>query len=313
MLLRAILCTISITPQLCEVPENFRIRLERDRQDKLRIRSYFRPSGEQERFVRPWIKSHDCGDFDRFGEHTLAFEAFGNSTVQASVDITDMVLFVEGYHSVMGLCLNHRAALKRSVDSVIYMENSDGYEYLVLQPSSARDLSLFNEIAYVDVHYVEGYMYGYAVAASNDSSDIVQSDRRLYNVEIRLNDNSMSIIPTDVFAVIDRGISDLGGILRRHSEQLEILGLSNCYERLVDYLPPIEWFFLNSRNSEPTTKLVFRTRDYISRTPNPNICLLHVDGNPTDDILVLTDHLIVRIGCLHFDYFNHRIGFFDPI
>jgi hypothetical protein len=92
------------------------------------------------------------------------------------------------------------------------------------------------------------------------------------------------------------------------------LHLVNCFERLVDVLPNLEYRLHNDAEIPSTTKIVVIPEDYLTRTQDPNVCILEIECIQSFvDPLNLSDKIIRRIGGIHFDYAQNRIGVFDSI
>ena len=310
-LARIILLVSAISASYCEVPNDFQIRLDRDRTDLLRVRAYFQREDGQTRYIRPWLKSTNCGSENRNGRHSLVFNGANNT--RAHLDISDMVMYMEGHYSVMGLCISYRAALTRSVDSILYLSQTDGHENLVLNPASPGNYSATGSIEYTNIRTRDGII-NVRVMASDPSDDSVPINAPIDDLIFAINGGSMSTISQESYSIIQRAIGGLGGHIRSSSIQSEVY-LDNCYNRLIQGLPAIHIFLHDSPNptDAASTRLIIYPQDYISPTEVSHVCKIHVEGAHPNEALVLTNHLIQTIGGVHFDYTNERIGLFDPI
>jgi len=90
--------------------------------------------------------------------------------------------------------------------------------------------------------------------------------------------------------------------------------LNDCYHQLVPQLPNLIVRFQDGIDRARLPQLVLTPEDYLKRTNRPDRCVVFI-GPVTahDPVPIISHRLLSRIGGIHIDYTNRRIGFFDPI
>ena len=292
------------------VPENYCIRLERDVSSILRIRGdLYRGLLMSASGIRPWVLSDDAagGLRNRSLESYFVCTEDSPAARRAFIDVSDMVSNIPGSGgTMMGFSLSYHSTMTQRVDSIIYLHSADGSESLTLNPTNVTSFAYAESISYATMQQ-GSFIYARArLSTMNETSSSP--------LAIKLNDLQPSKVPAETFAVLTQIITSHGSELRESMPgRLEIV-LSNCYEQLIPVLPDLIFFLTSDRDSTSNgIKLIFRPNDYIRASTNSDICLLDVIAVRYGSALSLSDHLLRRIGGIHFDYTNGRKGFFDPL
>ncbi len=84
----------------------------------------------------------------------------------------------------------------------------------------------------------------------------------------------------------------------------------DCYDRIITQLPSLRY---SLDSADGLTGLEFGPEDYIERSGNSSICFLELNPVTERVDLQITNRLLRKLGGIHFDYANNRLGFFDPI
>lgn len=297
------------------IPQNFRVELFRDVTSQLRVRGIFNWENQPAtRVVTPWIQSHGCGLVNQFGEHSLSLE--GHDGARANVDVTDMVPTTMSFQPPMGFCISFNAALTRSIESILYI-NSDENESLIFRPRDVDRFSLFNQIAYTNIDH-RGSGYGRTLASQTVNGLIVGESNEVDRLVFAINGHGPSTVHQVTFATIVASIESTGARIRESNDGLEVHGLSNCYEQLLTRLPRLHYLLSDHQdpNAPATTRLVFHPEDYLVARESDDtvdVCDVNIGTDQPGTPLILSEHFIRRLGGVHFDYANRRIGFFDPL
>lgn len=301
-----------LSSAVADIPENFRVALQRDSSSQIRVRGIFNRANATSTVVRPWIKSIGCGQRNRFGEHSLTLE--GHDGTRANIDVTDMVSTVGNFRTLMGVCIGFDSALSRSVESVMYVNSPEGGEALIFRPTNGTNqVALSGEISYVNIQR-NALVYGRTMAGplggvvSNEVSQVVFS----------MNGNLQSTVQNVTFTAIIASIESIGGRVENTERMWRIHNLNNCYDRLLARLPTLHYLFTNHEDpsQQATTRIDLYPEDYLIQKESLDrgvVCELKIIAETSFFPLIISEHFIRRIGGIHFDYANRRIGMFDPL
>jgi len=291
------------------VPQNFHVILQRDEYNMLRLDGVLGPGSAQ---VRPYLVVRDCGDLDRFGPETFTIH---NDDNYAVVDVSDII---EDLGRLAIVCIGYRAAMTRSVESVVWMSSAVGVESLIFRPSNVSTLAHDNTIVYTNVQEYD-FVYGVSAVNGMNSSTAARNLDSLGTVTIDPTDNRMSYVSGEVFEELGQAIADAGSMINYRNRQYELHleeGV-NCLEHFIGALPNLHYILSNEQNLlAGGTELVFYPDDYIVQSEQTNVCFLNVHpALPAvlGDGLRITGPLLRRLGGIHFDYANRRIGVFEPV
>ena len=286
-------------------PYDFQIVLERDISDTLRVNGVYGPDSTD---VRPWISVHHCGDLNLRGLGTLELH---NDDIYTVIDVSDMV---EPTGGLRGVCIGYQTALARSVESLVYINSVVGIESFIFRPSNVSTLAVDNAIGYIDV---QGNDFVYGVATFDGVVDSSANNYTLSAVRIDPADNALSTVSIDMFRTLAIPIEAAGGARISFDGQplVHFNEGSNCLEILVQILPNLHYIFSNEAHSfVGGAEIVFSPEDYISQSYRPNVCSMKIaPATSPEGGLRISGTLARRLGGIHFDYENHRIGVFDPI
>ena len=298
-----------------DITRDVQVPLRRDDSNTLRVRGYFGPAEGIIRPISPWLRSYDCDASNRTNEFLLTVHGYNGA--RATFDVSDMVTTFGDSSTLMGLCIGYDSGIARGTDSTIYI-NYEGHETLVFGPTTPYEFAADEQIAYTRIQPGAHVVYARSTTVLVDGT--VPQTTRFHTMAFSINDNAVSTVSEETFASLNRTIHEAGGrlqarILPRITRRWSEVYLENCYENLMNILPAINYFLSDEERVDgiPTSRLVFYPEDYVINSENPNVCKLLIDAVIPGSPLVLTDRLIGRIGGIHFDYDNRRIGFFDPI
>jgi len=311
--LGVLLTLVGGTANTSRTPNDFEVSLFRDEANTLRLIGNPSPT-ERERLLNPQIVSFLDDTPTRPNLFSFGFDGVRllNERRQQTVwlHVTDNLVTPEtGSHSLRRLCIGFGSRMSQHMDSLIYRNVGWG-ESLIFQPAEPEIYALDRAIAYAQV-YERSFVHAYAYI---DEDDAPQEGDSYLRLTLRLNDHQLSKIPDFVYDfLMNMIIQDTEGFIVPSSTGAIII-LANCYERLVGFLPDIKFGIANDREGvEVVANILFQSSDYIERTDSDNRCRLLIDRSISGLDISLTDHLLKRVGGLHFDYTNSRIGFFDPL
>lgn len=318
MLTTALSC-VFYTMTYANIPDNFRVTLHRDMDPNLPLsitQAHLELEGDsQTTSVTLRVVSVGLMRSPYAQRQQYASLQGSDGTELATVDLTGMMVLNRQplIPRTVALCVHSETALMRSVNSIAYTRSSNGSESLIFRPTDVTNLAAYGEVSYTNIH-IDDQVFAAAKFGDSRVSPI-------HPLQIYLGYSVRSIVPMNTYLEVSRVISEVEGIrVQRNGGYIySSILLENCYERLVDALPNLEYHFFNNAGnfdeSLATTKIVFTPSDYLRPTDDPDHCLLEIEGaesSSDQQSLTLSDHLLARIGGIHFDYVNRRIGIFDP-
>ena len=295
-----------ISTTVADIPENFQVSLFRDAHFQLLVSGTLFLRGDNETRVVNTSVSTRCGMLNMYGEHFLSLK--GQGGIRAMVDVTDT--FWESSILVQSLCLGHRSALSRSVESVAYI-NSLGNESLIFRPSNISELSLFGDIAYTEMDPLDTTTLGRTSASDSGDLSVTGDPNEIDQLIFAIHSLSPSTIQPRTFVQLQSSIRSTDALIQSREDGVSEIRLPNCYEHLLSVLPDLNYHLINDRT--PTTRITFSPAEYLIATSDNDVCELQVAPADYYSPLQLSGHLIRRIGGIHFDYANRRIGIFDPL
>jgi len=305
-----------LSSAVADIPENFRVALQRDSSSQIRVPGIFNRANATSTVVRPWIKSYGCGQRLSFGEHSLTLE--GTDGTRANIDVTDMVSTVGSFGTLMGVCIGFNSALARSVESVVYINSPESGESLIFRPTNISSrFASYGDVSYVSIHR-NAFVYGRTTAnLPGLAAPLAGVSNEMSQVVFVMNGNLPSTVQNVTFTSIIASIESISGRVEETDDGVwRIHNLTNCYDRLVNVLPNIQYFFGNYQYTQIPARigLVFYPEDYLIVSARGNdVCELKIAPVEPGHAMSINDHLIRRIGGIHFDYANARIGIFDPL
>jgi len=302
------------TLALANVPDNFRVALQTEPGHlPLSISGGFlrRDDDGDATPVRIYVIAQGLNRNSNGGQFVILPGADEEISGNATVDIVGMHLEDSEYEPpCLTFSLNYQASFTRHVESIAYTCSPDGNESLIFRPTNMTPVAALGQVSYTNVHdnsfVIAGTRFGNGAVHHN--SDLIFS----------LGFNTVSTLPQDTFDELLASISAVNGVrVERRGAHREVY-LANCYQQLAHTLPNLEYVLYddweNMYSREATTRIVIYPFDYLSPTSDPDRCLLEVNSARfADEPLVIGHQLISRIGGLHFDYANRRIGIFDPL
>ena len=299
---------ICIQLLMADVPQNFRVTLERDVSSILCIPGHFRvgPFDWESTIQASIVMDDNSGQPDGFGEGTyfvVEEDVIAGDRRQALLDVSNM-----GRNGIP-FSLSYNATMTRDVDSIIYLNSPDGSESLIMNPTNVTWFADSESISYARMQR-DNFVY-----ASTRLSTMNGNDTHLAPLAIRLNDQHGSKVSANTFLFLTSAIRSHGGSPRVASVGGWEIHLENCYDRLIPVLPDLLYFLSSDSDNSSSNgiQIVFRPDDYLRRSDDSRVCNLDVDYDRNGMSLSLSDRLIRQIGGMHLDYSNSRIGFFDPL
>ena len=302
------LSLVVLTCLRAEIPTDVTIPLIRSSDDKWCIRGTIEFPLQRSHVCAP-IKSSECGGFDVYDLFRL--QVPGTSHGPLPLDVSDMTRIGESDFELQGVCLGFQSTLAHRLNSVIYQNQDEVGTQVILNAVDPFQYAIAGEIVYANLTSPLA-RYGSTLVASDG---IDTNAYHFTNVSIVLNDESPSTISDSTHARLVEIIASNGGALLHSSVAGSILRADNCYDRFISLLPNIHYMIANDVDGTMVivADLVFTPEDYMERTPSGSLCRIRLHRNISGHYLRLTDHLLRKIGGIHFDYANGRIGFFDPL
>lgn len=282
------------------IPHSFRIMLERDTSDDLRLTGVMYPEGR----MRPRVTLSDSPRLGGFGQRMLELQ--GTENTRASVDVSDMISF-EAPDSLQEFNIGYDTTLARSVDSIVYLNSPQGNQALILRPSNVIELARDGFVQYSNVQE-GGFLLGKSMFSTMNISDAGP-----FGVaRIDPTDTSTSTVSPEAFQFLSRAIRASGGFLYDLPGRWEVHVANRLPCRgLQARLPNLHFVFANEADAvHGNAQIVFTPNDYLVQTHVEGVCIL--DIKPGRDIRV-SGFLARMTGGIHFDYANHRLGIFDPL
>ena len=295
---------------------NVRVPIIRDAYSQLRLPAiYNRGNGLDSVEAYPLIWSQPCGMADEWGEYYITV---GEGRSRVALDVTDMVSsYGDTLLGPLYFCMGFNAALTRSVESLLYINSAGVDGSLIFSPSNASSYSQFGVISYTNVDRT-GYVFGRTMASLALNGSLVGVSYQTNRVIFQINADGPSTVHAVTFVSVIAAVESLGARIQRTGSGLQIDGLSNCYDRLLPTLPTLHYLFTNhdDPSQQATTQIDLYPEDYLIQTESRDggvACELKIIAETSHYPLIISEHLIRRIGGIHFDYANRRLGVFDPL
>ena len=230
----------------------------------------------------------------------------GAHTESVNLDVIDMRPRSPEYKSI---CIGFTGRLGEHIDSLIYTSTDSG-ESIILSPQDPERYAFERHIFYAAIHREQMV---YASMSISDEPDQMTRHPRFTLMSLHVNQRDRSIIAPHIYDRLARRLRDLGASLILGGPDGDIR-FDNCYERLVPVLPDIVYRFAHDAGGDFVSgELVFSPADYLEPRSDPHGCNIHFSRGRECESITLMDDLLRKVGGIHFDYRNNRIGFFDPL
>ena len=215
-------------------------------------------------------------------------------------------------HNYKVICIGLNGRLGDIIPSAIYISTDSTGESLILSPTDPNEYAYNRAIFYTHVHQ-RRFIYGSMSIGDGEDAAVSQGGRRRFRrLSLNFSPVNLSFIPSDIYDEFMHQLRRVGASVSiYHSRYIRF---DNCYDELVPLLPNIKFRLAHDSDGlVESGEIVLTAADYLERMANPYTCKLMVARAHEDSSIGLYDALIRKIGGIHFDYSNNRIGFFDPL
>jgi hypothetical protein len=240
--------------------------------------------------------------------------------ISACFDVSDSVtdgVIIDGFDIGFG------SHISQTTDSILYTKSPDtNRRLLIFNPTDPHRHAYEGIISYTETTRPSGLLLS-RTSLVLPNGTVLATTAQYQPIAVAIHDSSDIIrVPDEIFVSLRQFLNANSAELRMRYGYYRVLR-PNCFASLVDVLPSINIDLLMDSNhlldeTMVSTRLVLEPRDYLFPSlDHEDVCSFDIQpiagGPSTDHQWSLNLFMLERIGGIHFDYQNNRIGFFDPM